>query len=166
MTASKLAAALLVLLSSACYRYGPVQVSEMEAGSSVRVRLSGDAVDRFRNGGSGQSNLLDGFSMTGRLTRVASDSVMLEVPTTVMEANVKPRTLYQGVALGRAEIQNAEIRRIDRARTTWLAVGLGAATITSIVVGIQRSGRGGATTPPGQGPPEIRIPLGLRFQIR
>jgi hypothetical protein len=160
-----ISAALLALAAAGCYRYGPVQVGEIEPGASVRMRLSGNAVDRLRNGAAADGDLLDGFSMTGRVTRAGPDTIVMEVPTMVMEANVRPRTVYQGISLARSEVQAAELRRIDRRRTTWVVAGIGSAIAASVVVALRGNERTGGNLPPGGGPPEIRFPLGFRFQF-
>lgn len=160
------ALALSLLAVTACYQYGPVQASELGDGTSVRLRLSGNAVDRLRASDNGRSGLLNDFSLTGTVTRATAESLQVEVPTTVMEANVRPRTVFTSVALARSEIQYAELRQLNRRRTTWVGIGLGVAAVASVAIALDVAGRsGGVDGPPGS-PPDNRLPAFIRLSFR
>lgn len=149
--------------SAGCYKYSAVPIGDVQPGMSVRVRLSGTEVERLR--AAPQARLLEGFRVSGRIEQLGTDSLRLAVPTTVMEPNVRARTVDRDLSIVRAEVREVELRRLDRARTTWTVVALGAATIGSIAFALQRGGRATGSVPPPTGPPEIRIPLGIRLQI-
>lgn len=155
----------VVVGATGCYRYAEIPVADLRPGMSVRLQLSGTGVDRIRNGGSSDFRLLNGFEVSGTLSRAAADSLLLSVPTTVMEANVRQRTALQDLLLFRSEVGGARIRRFDRTRTTWTVVALGVAAAVSVTVALQRGGRAGGTIPPPPPPPETRIPLLIRWQL-
>ncbi|MGQ0767303.1 MAG: hypothetical protein ACT4OZ_16770 [Gemmatimonadota bacterium] len=165
-TIRRTALSLSFLSAAACYQYGPVQTSELGDGTSVRLRLSGTAVDRLRASNDGRSGLLDDFSITGTVSRASVDSLQVEVPTTVMEANVRPRTVFTRVAVARSEVQYAELRQLNRRKTTWAGIGLGVAAVASVAIALDVAGRsGGLDGPPGS-PPDNRLPAFIRLSFR
>ena len=156
---------LTLFLTTGCYRYSEVPVAELAPGMSVRVNVSGTGVDRLSNGDSGQARLLKGMAASGTVSRAGTDSLVLAVPVTVMEANVRQRTALRELALLRSEVRAARLRRFDRTRTTWTFVALGIAAAASVTFALQRGGRAGGTIPPPPPPPEHRIPLQLRWRL-
>lgn len=160
-----LAMAASVCVTAGCYRYAAVPVSGVEQGMAVRVRLSAIAVDRIRqNGTSSQARLTEGFTVKGRVAGLAADTMMVTVQTSIMDASGRPRTVDEQLSLLRSDVVNAELRRLDRKRTTWAVVALGAATAASVTVVLRRGGRStGSTQPPVPGP-EARLPL-FRWQL-
>ena len=138
-------------------------MGDLQPGMSVRVRLSGTEVERLR--GVPQGRLLDGFTVSGRVAQLGSDSVRLAVPTTVLDPAARSRTEERDLSITRAEVRDVEIRRLDRTRTTWTVAALGAATIGSIAFALQRGGRATGSVPPPVGPPEVRFPLAFRFRL-
>ena len=133
-----------------CYHYAPVQVADLAPGTSVRMELSAVAVDRLRRGPDSVAKLLDGFNVSGTVSRVAGDSVLMMVPTSYMEANVRLKTEDHPVALLRSDVERVRLRRLDRAKTTWIGVAAGAVAAGAVVYVIDRGGRAsGGTTKPG-----------------
>jgi hypothetical protein len=152
-------ALLLFIALGACYRYAPVELAQLQPGMSVRMDLSAVAVDRLRSGGSDQARLVNDFSVTGRVLRLAGDSIALAVPTSVLDAQARPQTLEHDLGLLRTDVQRARLRTLDRGRTRWAVVALGAVAIGSIAFALQRGGRSSGTVPNGPDPVDARVPL-------
>jgi hypothetical protein len=160
MRAKRLTLPLAALLASTgCYRYAEIPVSDLKQGMSVRLQVSGVAVDRIRNSSSASLSLLDGFGVSGTVAGLGGDSLLVSVPRTVMEANVRQRTTVQDLLLFRTEVRDIQLRQFDRKRTTWAVVALGAVVAASVTFALQRGGRSQGTTQPPPPPPETRIPV-------
>lgn len=156
---------LTLFLTTGCYRYSEIPVADLSPGMTVRVSVSATGVDRLSSGDSGQARLLRERSVSGAVARADADSLVLAVPVTVMEANVRQRTALRDLALLRSEVRDARLRRFDRTRTTWTFVALGIAAAASVTFALQRGGRAGGTIPPPPPPPDNRIPLELRWRV-
>ena len=152
--------------ATGCYRYAPIGVGELQEGQTVRMQLSAVAVDRVRQGGPEESRLLEGFGVSGTVRRLASDSLFVTVESSLLDAGARARTVARDVPLLRSDVQHAALRRLDKKRTTWASVVLGAAAIGSVALALQRGGRSGGTTPNPPGPPETRFPFSLAWSIR
>ena len=144
-----LAAVAALVGSQGCYHYAPVQVADLAPGTSVRMELSAVAVDRLRRGPDSVAKLIDGFNVTGTVSRVAGDSVLVMVPTSYMEANVRLKTEEHPVTLLRSDVERVRLRRLDRTRTTWIGVAAGAVAAGAVVYVLDHGGRasGGSTKP-------------------
>ena len=153
-----------LLGTSACYSYQPVQLGELKANSSVRVQLTGMAVEQLRNGKNGEARLLDDFSVSGTVPRLSRDSLVLSVQTSQSsDAMTRPVTFFQPLPLARSDLRSAEVRRLDRKRTTITSTVLGALAIGAAAYAIAHGGEASGTTPPNGGPNEVRVPV---FSIR
>lgn len=136
--------------SQGCYHYAPVRVTDLSPGLSVKMELSAVAVDRLRRGPDSVAKLLDGFNVSGTVSRVAGDSVLVMVPKSYMEANVRLKTEEHPVALLRSDVERVRLRRLDRAKTTWIGVAAGAVAAGAVVYVIDHGGRAsGSSTKPG-----------------
>jgi hypothetical protein len=154
-------AALAVCLGAAtgCYRYVSVPVAELAPDMPVRMRLSAVAVDRLRAQPDSAARLLDGFSVSGTVSQLGSDTVLLAVPKSFMEANVRLKTEQHALRLLRSDVQYAESRRLDRARTTWTGVALGVVAAASAVYVLNRGGRSSGSNPKPVDPAELVVPV-------
>ena len=159
--------ALLVSLAGAtgCYRYASVAPGELSVGQSVRLQLSAVAVDRLRRGPGTQANLLDEFSVTGKMARVGAESLTVAVAGSALDASTRSQPRLQELLLMRSDVQHSEMRVLDRSRTRWTAVALGLATAAGAAYAIRRGGRATGTTPVVGGPNEVRFPLAVRWQV-
>lgn len=144
-------------MTSGCYRYAPVPVSELSRDMDVRLELSAVAVDRLRQASDSLARLVDGFSVSGTLSDVSGDSLRLEVPTSYLEANVRLETRLHPLPLLRSDIQRVEARRLDKARTTWTGVALGAIGAASVAYVLNHGGRTNGSTPKPPDPTEVRV---------
>jgi hypothetical protein len=122
---SLLALACCTAFSVGCYRYAPVPVESLTPDMSVRLELSAVAVDRLRRGPDSLARLVDGFTVSGTVSQLRGDSVLLAVPMSFMEANVRLRTQMHDLPILRSDVQGVTSRRLDRARTTWAGVAIG-----------------------------------------
>lgn len=155
--------ALGVLLSTGCYSYQPISPSEIAPSTNVRVRLSGDAVERLRNGANNEARLLDDFSVSGSVMRLNSDSLVLSVESSrSSDAMTRPVTFFQPLPLLRSDIRTADVRRLDRKRTTITAVLLSALALGAATYAILHGGEASGSSPVPGGPNEIRIPNFVR----
>jgi hypothetical protein len=163
--AARLTLAAALLGSTACYNYQPVGVSELKPEMDVRVQLSAVGVDRIRTGPNNEGRLLDNFSVSGKVSRVSADSVILSVQSsTNSDPSVRAMTFFQPLPLLRSELRSTEVRRLDRKRTTWTAVIISAAAIGASVYAITHGGEASGSTPVPGGPNEVRVPL-LGFRL-
>jgi hypothetical protein len=156
-------AALAACLGSVvgCYRYAPVQVTDLAPAMTVRMELSAAAVDRLRHGPDSLARLLDGFNVSGSVSRLTADSVLLAVPTSYMEANVRLRTQLHDLPLLRSDVQRVRSRRLDRNRTAWAGVGLGVAAAASVAYVLNHGGRATGSIPKPVDPTDNRIPTAV-----
>ena len=119
---------------------------------TVRLELSAVAVDRLRTGPDSVAKLLDGFTVSGTVSRLRGDSVLIAVPTSYMEANVRLRTQLHDLPILRSDVQRVSSRQLDRKRTTWTGVVFGAIAAGSVAYvlnhGGQATGGGGKPVDP------------------
>lgn len=143
-----------------CYRYAPVPVTDLTPDMTVRLELSAVAVDRLRHAPDSSAKLLDGFTVSGTVSQLRGDSVLLSVPTSYMEANVRLETQLHSLALLRSELERAQSRRLDRTRTTWTGVAIGLLGAGAVAYVLNHGGRSNGTTPKPPDPPEnLLLPI-------
>lgn len=150
-------AAACIAGATGCYRYAPVPVTELEPAMAVRMELSGVAVDRLRRGPDSVARLVKGFAVSGTVARLNADSVVLSVPTSYMEANVRLRTQLHDLPLFRSDVQRVQTRRLDRARTTWVGVGVAVVGAAAVALVLDRGGRSSGGIPKPIDPVDIRM---------
>ena len=143
-----------------CYRYAPVPVTNLSPDMNVRVELSAVAVDRLRRGPDSLAKLLDGFKVSGTVSELRGDSLLLSVPTTYMEANVRLQTQMHGLPLLRSDVLRVTSRRLDRKRTTWTGVAIGLVGAAAVAYVLDHGGRSSGTTPKPPDPQEsVLLPV-------
>ncbi len=165
-TLSSLGVVVVCATSNACFRYVDVPITSLQPGNQVRAQLTGSAVDRLRQGGHGEARLLDDFSLTGRIERAPSDSLVFAIEVAAPDATQRTTRELATVALTRGEVRRAELRTLDRKKSFLTGAAIGIAAVGFAVYAVQRGGGGSGTTTPPTSPPEIRIPLGMRFRFR
>jgi hypothetical protein len=148
-------AAALLATTAACYRYSAVPVAELSPAMDVRVQLSAVAVDRLRRGPDSVAKLVDGFQVSGTVSELRGDSLLLAVPTTYMEANVRLQTQLHNLALLRSDLQQVTSRRLDKRRTTWTGVAIGLVGAAAVAYVLDHGGRSSGSTPKPPDPQEI-----------
>ncbi len=158
-TSRDLALALGVFATVGCYNYQPISPSEIAPSTNVRLRLSGDAVERLRSGTNNEARLLDDFSVSGSVMRLNSDSLVLSVESShSSDAMTRPVTFFQPIALLRSDVRAADVRRLDRKRTTITVVVLSALVLGAATYAILHGGEASGSTPVPGGPNELRVP--------
>lgn len=147
------AAALLCIAASGCFQYIPVSMDAVPAGEDVRVYVSrrgmADVPEELPTGGS---------FVTGRLGRGLGDSVMIQVPVVRRIEDPSAPDIRQNIFLPRSEVLEVRRRRFSPTRTA-LAIG-GAAGLGAGIVVVVIQASGSDTGGPGEGPDQIRLPLG------
>ena len=142
---------------TACYRYAPVPVTDLTRDMPVRLDLSAVAVDRLRHGPDSVAKLVDGFTVSGTVSELRGDSVVLAVPTSYMEANVRLQTQLHNLALLRSDLERVEARRLDKTRTTWTGVAIGLLGAAAVVYVLDHNSRSNGSTPKPPDPQEILL---------
>src|SRR4029453_13443623 len=99
----------------------------------VRARLTGAAVDRLARGSRTSVGTLNGFTISGTVDQVGADSLLLSVPTTVLEADYRASVLRQDIAVPRADVVVAETQRLDKWRTGLIVGGVAAGTLAIVI---------------------------------
>ena len=151
---------LLLGTTVGCYRYAPVPVTNLTPDMDVRLELSAVGVDRLRRGPDSLAKLLDGFTVSGTVSQLRGDSLVLSVPTSYMEANVRLRTENHDLPILRTEVQRATSRRLDRQRTTWTGVAIGLIGAAAVAYVLDHGGRSSGTTPKPPDPQEtVLVPV-------
>lgn len=157
---------LLASTTAACFRYAEVPIASLRPGHQVRAQLTGSAVERLRNGGHGEARLLDDFSLTGRIERAPSDSLVFAIEVAPPDATQRTMRELATVALTRGEVRRAELRTLDRKKSFLTGAAISAAAVLFAVYAVKRGGEGSGTTSQPTSPPEIRIPLGMHLRFR
>jgi len=124
---------------------------------TVRLELSAVAVDRIRRGPDSLAKLVDGFTVSGTVSQLRGDSVLLSVPTSYMEANVRLRTQNHDLPILRSDVQRVSSRKLDRARTTWIGVAVGAIAAGAVAYVLSHGGESGGSSGKPVDPSETRL---------
>lgn len=131
--------------ASGCYAYVPADPGEVPAGAAVRARITAPEAERLSEVLGRQDRVLD-----GRLLGQGPAGILLEVPS-VAEAEGLPSTrLNQRITLSPAQVNEIEVRRLDRLRTAGLVAGgvVAAAALVSTAFGTES---GAPISGPGKG---------------
>jgi hypothetical protein len=150
--AGTLGAALWAL--SACYSYTAVPPNGAKIGQQVRVRVSGAQAERLEPVlGMTERNI------EGELLEQGDTSIALAIslPEPTASGALGERT-QQRIVISRADLQDIELRRLDKLRTS-LLVGAAVAGVVAIAAakGSTLLGGGGS----GGSPNESRVPRGI-----
>jgi hypothetical protein len=144
-------------LATGCYHYAPIPVAALGPGMTVKLELSAVAVDRIRQGPDSLAKLVDGFTVSGTVSQLRGDSLVLSVPTSYMEANVRLRTQMHDLSLLRSDVQRVTSRQLDRARTTWTGVAFGALAAGGVAYVLSHGGDASGSNNKPVDPSEIRL---------
>ena len=139
---------------SACYSYTAAPPSGARVGERVRVRVSGAEADRLEP-------LLGQNERTieGEVLEQADSSIALGVAlVAASDATSLSSRPQQRVVIPRTALQELELRRLDKLRTS-LLVGAGVAAVAAIAASSGSSLLGGGGN--GGSPNEQRVPRGL-----
>ena len=131
----------LMLLVAGCYGYTGASLDSVRVGEPVRARISGAQAERLEPilGNTGRT-------IEGQLLEKDDSGIVVAVASPVSsEGSATVLRAYQRVAVSRADLQEVEIRHLDRARTTIAIVGATAAAAVAFaaVSQIVQLGSGG-----------------------
>ena len=148
-----LGAAFAVL--SACFSYTALPPSGPKVGQRVRVRLSAGEAERLDSIVGVRDRVVE-----GDLLEQADSSIALAVPLPVSgssQSSIVSQQTQQRIIIPRADVQDVQLRRLDKLRTS-LLVGGAVAGIAAIAAakGSSLLGGSGATGSPN----ERRVPPG------
>ena len=136
---------------SACYTYTAVPPSGARVGERVRVRVSGAEADRLEPL-IGQNER----TIEGEVLEQADSSIALGVALlAASDATSLSSRPQQRIVIPRAALQELELRRLDKVRTS-LLVGAGVAAVAAIAASSGSSLLGGGGN--GGSPNEHRVP--------
>lgn len=137
---------------SACYVYTAAPPAGARIGERVRVRVSGAEADRLE-----PALGLSGRTIEGDLLEQADSSIALGVALPYqLDATTMASRAQQRIVIPRAELQELELRRLDKMRTS-LLVGVGVAAVVAIAASKGSSLFGGSGA--GGSPNERRVPV-------
>ena len=143
---------LMACALSACYAYTAAPPAGARIGERVRVRVSGAEADRLE-----PTLGLNGRTIEGDLLEQADSSIALGVALPYqLDATTMASRAQQRIVIPRAELQELELRRLDKVRTS-LLVGVGVAAVVAIAASKGSSLFGGSGA--GGGPNERRVPV-------
>jgi hypothetical protein len=145
--------------ATACYTYAPIDGVRAQPGTNIRARVSAATAEQIEP----LLGVEDARQLRGLVIANGGDTLIVQVPTTVRTpVGSTMHTLQQRVSIPRAGILELEESRLDRTRTTALAVA-GVAAVATVVARIAIKGRSGGPPGGGGGGPELRFPVFLRW---
>ena len=105
--------AILVVASSllaGCFSYIPARPGEIEEGFDVRARVSPSAGARIAP----LLGATDARRLDGKLITNGADTIIVEVPTVMLDNREFGRTPNQRVSIPRGDLVELEVRKLDR----------------------------------------------------
>ena len=148
--------------AAACYTYTGMPVADLRPGLDVRTHLTGVAVDRLRHGDALTALAVRDFTLTGEVIVATPDSVVLSSTSTVFDSGYRGSDVTRQIVLLRGDMDGAEARTMNRAKTA-IVLGAGSAALAMAIVRWRNGGfaiGGGRST---GGPAEIRFPIRVRL---
>jgi len=143
---------LLLLLSTACYTYAPLDPASAQPGTEVRARVSARSAEQIAT----LLGTTDARLLTGTVVRAGPDTLLVEVPTAARVASAGGTvTLHQRIGLARPDVLELEQRTFSRARTT-IVVGAAALVASSYLLKTLVFDRGRERVPTDPGGPELQ----------
>ena len=151
----------LMLLVAGCYGYSGATIETLSVGQPVRARISGAQAERLEPVLGNAGRIVE-----GELLEKADSSLTIAVATPISsEGSVSVSRAYQRVAIPRADLQEIEVRHLDRGRTSLAVVGAaaGVAAAFAAVSQVVQLGEGGGRPNPNRSRVPTPVPL---FRIR
>ena len=144
-----------LLLIAGCYSYSGAALESVRVGQGVRARISGSEAERLEPvlGNSDRT-------VEGQLLEKGDSAVVVSVATPLStEANAAVSQAVQRIEIPRADLEQIEVRHIDRFRTSVLVLGgiAGAAAAVAAVSQVVQLGGGGSRSNPNK----TRVPTGI-----
>src|SRR5262245_51528774 len=143
----------LAAVTTACYTYRPVELTQLPAGTSVRARISAQEAERVEP----LIGKQDARVLEGVVVQADTTSLLLQVPTTTLGPTYgRSEVLHQRLSVPRAGVIEVELKQLNRTRTYGL-IGLGIAGAVVLAVDALTGDRGMEGPPGGGGDPEFRF---------
>jgi len=130
---------------SACFTYIPIEPGQVEPGVSVRARVSPSAGARIAP----LLGATDARRLDGRVISQSSDTLIVEIPTVIVDTREFGRTPNQRVSIPRTDLLELEVRKLDRFRTASVVAGAATILATSLIRALK--GEPGREPLPGGG---------------
>jgi hypothetical protein len=108
-----------VSLLTGCFTYIPIEPGEVEPGVTVRARVSPSAGARIAP----LLGATDARKLDGTMIAHSSDTLIVEVPTVVVDTREFGKTPNQRVSIARGDLVELEVRKLDRVRTAGVVGG-------------------------------------------
>src|SRR5690606_25218383 len=96
----------------ACYSYAPSDSATLRPGTELRARLSAVEAERLASVLPGVDRLVE-----GRVLEANGEGFLLLVPVAQRQTGGSLQTLHQRLWLGRDQVIEVELKRVDRLRT-------------------------------------------------
>jgi hypothetical protein len=147
----------VVLLTSGCYAYTPVDLHQVRVEDDVRARITTEHARELD-----PILMRDARVVEGRILEVGQvgQEFLIQVPVHSEFRGTAAHTLSQRIRVPYSEIAAVELRTFDRTRTGLLA-GTGLAVAVGVVVRAFARQGGGDTRPDPTTPTEQRMPMRL-----
>jgi hypothetical protein len=147
----------VVLLTSGCYAYTPVDLHQIRVDDDVRARVTTEHARELD-----PILMRDARVVEGRVLEVGrvGQEFLIQVPVHSEFRGTAAHTLSQRVHVPYSEIAAVELRTFDRTRTGLLAGG-GLAVAVGVVIRAFTRQSGGDTRPDPGTPDELRMPVRL-----
>ena len=143
------------MLLSGCYSYQAVRMAEVPVGVPVRARLAPEEAVRVGDILGVETRVFEGQL----LSRSDSGTLLLRVPTMVREHAASTGVVYQNVTISAGGVQDIEVRKFNRGRTTAVvviaSVAVASAVTAALVAQLQPNGG------PGKGGTDAFLPAPL-----
>jgi hypothetical protein len=107
-----------ITFTTGCYTYRPTELGTVPSGTAVRARVTASEAARLAPVLRRHDRVL-----SGRIVEHGPDGVLLDVGSVVATEGLSPTRLNQRITLTSAQVQEVEIRRLDRLRTAGLIAG-------------------------------------------
>lgn len=151
--AAALGAALAVL--SACFSYTPAPASGPRVGDRVRIRVSGSEAEKLDS----IVGLRD-RAVEGDVLEEADSCIALAVPLPLApssEGGALSRQAQQRIVIPRADVQQLQLRRLDKLRTSLL---VGGTVVGVVAIAVAKGSTLLGNRGPSGSPNETRVPRG------
>lgn len=158
----RLVLVLCLLTGSGCYSYSTVAIEDVAPGTPVRLRVTGAEADRLA-----EVRLSDDREVPGTLLQRQNGAILLDTPIAAPDMTSQGTRLSQRVEIPISQVQDIEVRRLDRLRTGALVGAVAAAAALVVIEGFG-SGNANDDVPPIDNPekrpgPVVRIRLPVGF---
>lgn len=152
----------LMLLLAGCYGYNGATVETVRVGEPVRARVSGAQAERLEPVLGNTGRVLE-----GELIDKGDSALTIAVATPMSsEGGTTQSRAYQRIEIPRSDLQEIEVRHLDRTRTSLAVAGVaaGAAAAFAAVSQVVQLGQGSGRSNTNKSRVPLPLPL-FRFRL-